>query len=145
MVRSICAIAGLASLILGCGAATPAPPRIGVFADTGSLTELTVYVSEGPAKTFSARQVAGIPAAAVVRCFYVTMPDVDILRSKAFLLPESGGVSEDTPSLRTEIDELGDGAFKVTVPELKGKKGLVGLKLAMRPGTPGRLYLVRLD
>jgi hypothetical protein len=145
MTRYLCAIAGVASLVLGCGAATPASPKIGVFVDTGSLTELTAYVSEAPEQTFSARKVAGVPSAAGVRCFYVTVPHVDIMRSKAFLLPESGTVSEDTPSLKTEIDDYGDGVFKITVPELKGKRGLVGLKIKMLPGTPDRLYLVHLD
>ncbi len=145
MTRCLGAVAGLAALVLGCGAATPASPKIGVFADTGSLTELTAYVSEEPAQTFSARTVANVPSVAGVHRFYVTVPRIDIQRSKAYLLPESGEVSERTPSLKTEIDDFGNDVFKLTVPELKGKKGLVGLKIRMPKGTPDRLYLVRLE
>ncbi len=79
------------------------------------------------------------------RCFYVTVPRVDIMKSTALLVPESGRVSEDTPTLRTEIDDFGNDVFKLTVPELKGKKGLLGLKIRMPPGTPDRLYLVHLQ
>ncbi len=138
-------MAALASLVLGCGASTPASPKIGVFADTGSLKELTTYVTEDPVRAFSARAVADVPSAAGVRCFYVTVPRIDIMRSKAYLLPESGEVSENTPSLKTDIDDFGNDVFKLTVPELKGTKGLVGLWIKMPPGTPDRLYLVRLE
>jgi hypothetical protein len=156
MIKAACfsAILGVVSLGYGCGSlgqlGSPLPTKLGVFADTGSLTELTVYVEESSLENFDAndaqKRVAEIPVASHVRAFFVNMPNVQITSSKAFLLKDLGRVNEgQTPELKIDIEKAGEGVYKLVVPDVAGRKGFLALKIGMPMGTPDRLYLLRLE
>jgi len=157
---------------LACGqlgsSSSPSPTKTGVFADIGKLTELTAYaevVGMGVAASTNQQRnymdldlspplkAKDIPVAARVRCFYVNMPNTDIATSEVLLLqePEQGQHYrhyEDTTALKAKIEKVGEG-YRLTVPELSGKKGIVALRIDI-PGqtgffeNTGRFYLLRL-
>lgn len=165
----VAALSGMACGQLG-SSGPPPPTKIGVFADTGELTELTAYAEQVrmTRDEYGTQSVTDTPAAASVHCFYVNMPNSEITSSKVFLLQQvswqaaprpSWSTSprvfilqqqtetfhENAPELKADIEKAGEGVYKVTVPELSGKKGIVALKVVMPLGTPDRLYLLRLQ
>jgi hypothetical protein len=98
-------------------------------------------------------KVEDIPVAPSVRCFYVNLPDTDIASVKVVLLEELERYYDDTPALKADIEKVGEGTYKLTVPGLSSKKGIAALKVDSPAGTPRgllgltpyRFYLLRLQ
>jgi len=157
------AILLLSIITWGCGGKPPEPSRIGVFADTGSMVELTSYAKRSSSGDYQAPDQAQVPEAARVNSFYVNMPDVIITESKivwvgvgAFKMQIDVGAFKTQIDVRaidegkleileTQIEKTSGGVYKVSSAALQSKTGgIVGLKVVLPLGTADRIYWVKL-
>jgi hypothetical protein len=156
--REVCRVAGIGAGTV-CGLrkelGVPAPPRrssawtpevlarLGKVADAAVARELgtSIYVNMPNSeitgsKVFLLQQVSW---QAAPRPSWSTSPKVFILQQQTETFHENG------PELKADIEKTDEGVYKLTVPELSGKRGVAALKVVMPPGTADRLYLLRLQ
>lgn len=153
------AILILIVIISGCNGKSPELSRIGVFVDTGSLVELTLYVKQVSISQYNAPVIAQLPEVMRINSFFVNIPEVNISECQIFWMKtlkvnkyygwQKKEVVRIDPSdwekQETRIEKTNGGVYKILSDALQSKSGgFVGLKLSMPLGTPDRIYIVKL-
>lgn len=138
----------------GCNKVPPKFSKIGVFADSSSLFEISLYAIQRPgysSNVYWIKEKPGefetIPVIKSIKAFYVNIPNANISESKIIWIKEGFNrklIEDGWEVFRTEIEKVDEDVYKISSAQLKFKsRGLIGIKLSMPLGVPDRIYLVQ--
>jgi hypothetical protein len=121
-----------------------------VFASTNDgLKELVVYGEQTGETSYRAPNTSGAPTVALVKAFYLNMPNSNVMVSKVFVEPSADladtFLESNSHSVPVSFESVKGNLYKIVLPDLGKRPGsLLLLKVNMPLGTRDRIYAIKL-